>query len=343
MTTCRVAAVDCGTNSLRLLVADVDLDRAELTDLSRRMEIVRLGQGVDQTGRLAPAALTRTIGVLREYADIIAGSAAQSVRMVATSATRDAGNAAEFVHRVKEVLGVAPEVLTGSQEAMLSFTGATAELAAARGGPFLVTDIGGGSTEFVLGPGGYGGPGSPSPGGYGGAGSPPVSGGSRGVVPPDYSAISVNIGCVRMTERHLHGDPPTGQEIAAATADIDAALDVVGDAIPVAEARTLVGLAGSVTTVAAIAMGLPAYDAARIHHARVCSADVHAVTGDLLSRTRAARAEISVMHPGRVDVIGGGALVLDRLMGRFGFDEVLVSEHDILDGMAWSLARGLRG
>ncbi|HEX2821949.1 MAG TPA: exopolyphosphatase, partial [Streptosporangiaceae bacterium] len=153
MTTCRVAAVDCGTNSLRLLVADVDLDRAELTDLSRRMEIVRLGQGVDQTGRLAPAALTRTIGVLREYADIIAGSAAQSVRMVATSATRDAGNAAEFVHRVKEVLGVAPEVLTGSQEAMLSFTGATAELAAARGGPFLVTDIGGGSTEFVLGPG----------------------------------------------------------------------------------------------------------------------------------------------------------------------------------------------
>ena len=330
---CRVAAVDCGTNSLRLLVADVDLDRAELTDLSRRMEIVRLGQGVDQTGRLAPDALARTIGVLREYADIIAGSAVQSVRMVATSATRDAANAAEFVHRVEEVLGVAPEVLTGPQEAMLSFTGATAELAAARGGPFLVTDIGGGSTEFVLGP----------PGGYGGAVSPPVSGGSRGGVPPDYSLISVNIGCVRMTERHLHGDPPTRLEIAAATADIDAALEVVGEAVPVAEARTLVGLAGSVTTVAAIAMGLPAYDPARIHHARVCAADVHAVTCDLLAQTRAARAQIGVMHPGRVDVIGGGALVLDRLMGRFGFGEVLVSEHDILDGMAWSLARGLRG
>jgi exopolyphosphatase/guanosine-5'-triphosphate,3'-diphosphate pyrophosphatase len=146
-----------------------------------------------------------------------------------------------------------------------------------------------------------------------------------------------------MTERHLHGDPPTGPEIAAATADIDAALDVAGDAVPVAEARTLVGLAGSVTTVAAIALGLPAYDAARIHHARVSAADVHAVTRELLSQTRAARAEIAVMHPGRVDVIGGGALILDRLMARFGFDEVLVSEHDILDGMAWSLARGLRG
>jgi exopolyphosphatase / guanosine-5'-triphosphate,3'-diphosphate pyrophosphatase len=325
----RVAAVDCGTNSLRLLVADVDLDRAELTDLTRRMEIVRLGEGVDETGRLAPAALARTIEVLRGYADVIAGFAAQSVRMVATSATRDASNAAEFVGLVSEVLGVAPEVLTGDGEAMLSFTGATAELAADDGGPFLVADIGGGSTEFVLGP-----------GGYGGAGSPPVRGGFRGVVPPSYS---VNIGCVRMTERHLRGDPPAPHEIAAATADIDAALDAVADAVPVPEAKTLVGLAGSVTTVAAIAMGLPAYDAARIHHARVAAADVHAVTGALLSQTRAARAAIGVMHPGRVDVIGGGALVLDRIMDRFGFTEVLVSEHDILDGIAWSLARDPRG
>jgi len=342
--TCRVAAVDCGTNSLRLLVADVDLDRAELTDLTRRMEIVRLGEGVDKTGRLAPAALARTIGVLGEYADVIAGFAAQSVRMVATSATRDAANAAEFVRRVSDVLGVVPEVLTGAEEAMLSFTGATAELAADHGGPFLVADIGGGSTEFVLGPGpggpgGYGGAGSPSPGGYGGAGSPPVSrGGLGGIVPPDYRAISVNIGCVRMTERHLRGDPPTAREIAAATADIDAALDAVADAVPVAEAKTLVGLAGSVTTVAAIAMGLPGYDAARIHHARIAAADVHAVTRALLSQTRTVRAGIGVMHPGRVDVIGGGALVLDRVMERFGFSEVLVSEHDILDGIAWSLA-----
>jgi exopolyphosphatase/guanosine-5'-triphosphate,3'-diphosphate pyrophosphatase len=307
----RVAAVDCGTNSLRLLLADVDPGRAELTDVIRRMEIVRLGQGVDETGRLAPEALARTMAVLREYADIIARSGAQAVRMVATSATRDADNAAEFVRLVKEVLGVAPEVLTGDEEAMLSFTGATAELAAGPDpGPFLVADIGGGSTEFVLGE----------------AGRPPAH------------SISVNVGCVRMTERHLHGDPPSEAEVAAAVADIDAALAEVAAAVPVEEARTLIGLAGSVTTVAAIAMRLPAYDAARIHHARVAAADVRAVTRGLLAQTRAERAAIGVMHPGRVDVIGGGALILDRLMRRFGFAEVLVSEHDILDGMAWSLA-----
>jgi exopolyphosphatase/guanosine-5'-triphosphate,3'-diphosphate pyrophosphatase len=354
----RVAALDCGTNSLRLLVAEVDPGRGELTDLARRMEIVRLGQGVDQTGRLAPEALTRTIGVLREYAAVIDAAAVEVVRMVATSATRDADNSAEFVGQVKDVLGIAPEVLTGTEEAMLSFAGATAELVGHPDNtPFLVADIGGGSTEFVLGPADPGGPGSPpvsgeprgyggagsppmsgGPRGYGGAGSPPMSGGFRGVAPPGQHSISVNIGCVRMTERHLHGDPPAAREVAAASADIDAALDRVADALPVRDARTLVGLAGSVTTVAAIAMGLPGYDAARIHHARVSAADVHAVTRDLLAQTRAARAAISVMHPGRVDVIGGGALVLDQIMQRFGFGEVLVSEHDILDGIAWSLA-----
>ena len=326
--TCRVAAVDCGTNSLRLLLADVDPGRAELTDVTRRMEIVRLGQGVDQTGRLAPEALARTMAVLRDYADIITRSGAQAVRMVATSATRDADNAAEFVRMVKEVLGVAPEVLTGDEEAVLSFTGATAELAAGPDhGPFLVADIGGGSTEFVLGPGGLA------------AGTPQPGSGGR---PPRPWAISVNIGCVRMTERHLHGDPPADREVAAAAADIDAALEEVAAAVPARRARTLIGLAGSVTTVAAIAMGLPAYDASRIHHARVAAADVHAVTRGLLAQTRAERAAIGVMHPGRADVIGGGALILDRLMRRFGFAEVLVSEHDILDGMAWSLA-GARG
>ena len=323
----RVAAVDCGTNSLRLLVADVDRDRAEVTDVARRMEVVRLGQGVDQTGRLAPEALERTIGVLRDYAGIITRSGAQAVRMVATSATRDADNAAEFVRRVKEVLGVAPEVLTGSEEAMLAFTGATAELAGADdGASYLVADIGGGSTEFVL-------------GGAASVAAAAVTGRAESAV----RAISVNIGCVRMTERHLHGDPPAVQEVAAATADIDAALDTVAAALPVRQAGTLVGLAGSVTTVAAIAMGLPAYDAARLHHARVSAADVHAVTRDLLAQTRAARAAVGVMHPGRVDVIGGGALVLDRVMARFGFGEVLVSEHDILDGIAWSLAADSRG
>src|SRR5690349_20118815 len=207
--TCRVAAVDCGTNSLRLLLADVDPGRAELTDVIRRMEIVRLGQGVDETGWLAPEALARTMAVLRDYAGDIAGSGAQAVRVVATSATRDAGNAAEFVRLVKEVLGVAPEVLTGDEEAVLSFTGATAELAAGPDpGPFLVADIGGGSTEFVLGQ----------------AGSLPEQ------------KISVNIGCVRLTERHLHGDPPAHHEVAAATADIDTALDAVAAAMPVRQA-----------------------------------------------------------------------------------------------------------
>jgi exopolyphosphatase / guanosine-5'-triphosphate,3'-diphosphate pyrophosphatase len=341
----RVAAVDCGTNSLRLLVADVDPDRAQVTDVARRMEIVRLGQGVDSTGRLAPEALARTTGVLRDYAAVIAASGARAIRMVATSATRDAANAEEFTRRVTEVLGVAPEVLTGAEEARLSFTGATAELAAeADGGPFLVADIGGGSTEFVLGqavaPGGAAPRDPPAPGGKP---FPPDPLGPPKPPRPGPRAISVNIGCVRMTERHLHGDPPTPEQVAAAAADIDAALDTVSDAVPVREAKTLIGLAGSVTTVAGIAMGLPAYDAARIHHARVSAADVHEVTRSLMAQTRAARAAIGVMHPGRVDVIGGGALVLDRIMERFGFTEVLVSEHDILDGIAWSLAGDSRG
>jgi exopolyphosphatase / guanosine-5'-triphosphate,3'-diphosphate pyrophosphatase len=318
----RVAAVDCGTNSLRLLVADVDSERAELVDVARMLEIVRLGQGVDRTGQLAPEALARTTGVLRDYADVIAGSGARAVRMVATSATRDASNAAEFTGSVKEILGVAPEVLTGSEEAMLSFTGATIELLTMRAGPYFIVDIGGGSTEFVLGT----------------AATVGKAEAAR-LAEPAVHAISVNIGCVRMTERHLHGDPPTSREVAAAIADIDAALDAVADAVPVWRARTLIGLAGSVTTVAAIAMGLLAYDAARIHHARVSAVDVHEVTRSLLAQTRAARAAIRVMHPGRADVIGGGALVLDRVMQRFGFSEVLVSEHDILDGIAWSLAK----
>jgi exopolyphosphatase/guanosine-5'-triphosphate,3'-diphosphate pyrophosphatase len=311
----RVAAIDCGTNSIRLLIADVDAERAVLTDLAREMKIVRLGEGVDRTGRLSDAALNRTIGALREYADLIARRSPAAVRMVATSATRDADNAQEFVDRVKEVLGVAPEVVTGDVEACLSFSGATRELAGtalARAGecppPYLVTDIGGGSTEFVLG----------GPGGVSGA-------------------CSVDIGCVRMTERHLHTDPPTAAEVAAATADIDAALEVVAAGVPVDRACTLVGLAGSVTTVAGIALGLAQYDAARIHHSRIPAAQVHAVSTTLLGQTRVRRAAIPIMHPGRVDVIGAGALVLDRVIARFGFSEVLVSEHDILDGIAWSL------
>ncbi len=310
----RVAAIDCGTNSIRLLIADVEPGRAVLTDIAREMKIVRLGEGVDRAGRLSDAALDRTIAALREYSDLIDRLSPAAVRMVATSATRDAENSQEFVDRVKEVLGVAPEVVTGDEEAWLSFSGATRELAVAPGRdggcapPYLVTDIGGGSTEFVL-------------------------GGPAGVT----GARSVDIGCVRMTERHLHGDPPSRAEVAAATADIDRALALVGDTVPARAARTLVGLAGSVTTVAAIALGLEHYDAARVHHSRTTAARVHEVSGALLGQTRAGRAAIAVMHPGRADVIGAGALVLDRIITLFGFAEVLASEHDILDGIAWSL------
>ena len=317
----RVAAIDCGTNSLRLLIADADPAAGFLADVDRRLELVRLGQGVDATGRLAPEALARTLGVLRTYAAIIGAAGVSAVRMAATSATRDAANAGEFVAGVRAVLGVEPEVLSGEEEARLSFTGATAELAGHVAGPYLVADIGGGSTEFVL-------------------GDAAAAGTVPGAAPGPADAVSVNIGCVRMTERHLRSDPPTSAEVAAARADIDAALDVAEAKIPVAAARTLVGLAGSVTTVAALAMGLDSYDAGRIHHSRISAAAVDGQTTRLLSQTRAERARLAVMHPGRVDVIGGGALVLMRIMARFGFGEVLVSEHDILDGLAWSLVVG---
>ncbi|HEX4255963.1 MAG TPA: Ppx/GppA phosphatase family protein [Streptosporangiaceae bacterium] len=310
----RVAAVDCGTNSIRLLIADVDTDanqgRATLRDVDRRMEIVRLGQGVDTTGRLAPEALDRTLKALRGYAELIESHGAEAVRMVATSATRDAANAGEFTRRVTEVLGTGPEVLTGDEEARLSFLGATAELGTSVPAPYLVTDIGGGSTEFVL--------------------------GQDGQV---AAALSVNIGCVRMTERHLRDDPPSPAQIDAATADIDQAIAQAAAVVDSSRARTLVGLAGSVTTVAGIALDLPGYDPERLHHSRLTAAQVHEVTTRLLAQTRAERARIPVMHPGRIDVIGGGALILDRIMIRLGLAKVLVSEHDILDGIAWSLAR----
>jgi exopolyphosphatase / guanosine-5'-triphosphate,3'-diphosphate pyrophosphatase len=306
----RVAALDCGTNSLRLLVADVDGD--ELSDVVRRMEVVRLGEGVDRTGRLSEAALERTFRVLDEYAEIIASSGVDRVRMVATSATRDAANREVFVAGVTERLGVPPEVIGGDEEAALSFDGATRELRARMVGlepPYLVVDIGGGSTEFVL-----------------------------GDVDGPRSSRSVDVGCVRLTERHLHADPPTQAQIDAVVADISAAIDLAAATVAVQDARTLVGLAGSVTTVVAIALGLDSYDPQRIHHARVSAAQVSAVTAQLLAATRVERAAMSVMHPGRVDVIGGGALVLDTIMRRCGFDAVVASEHDILDGIAFSAA-----
>ncbi|MEW2581733.1 Ppx/GppA phosphatase family protein [Streptomyces virginiae] len=311
----RVAGIDCGTNSIRLLVADCDPATGELTELDRRMVVVRLGQGVDRTGRLAPEALERTFAACREYAAVIKEFGAERVRFVATSASRDAENRDEFVRGVVEILGVEPEVISGDQEAEFSFTGATKELTAHEHleRPFLVVDIGGGSTEFVVG--------------------------------DDHvrAARSVDVGCVRMTERHLVvdgvvTDPPTEEQIAAVRADIEAALDLASRTVPLAEARTLVGLAGSVTTIAGIALGLPEYQSSAIHHSRISYEQVRAITERMLTATHAERAAIPVMHPGRVDVIGAGALVLLAIMERTGAREVVVSEHDILDGIAWSAA-----
>lgn len=326
----RVAAVDCGTNSIRLLVADVDTATATQVDLDRRMEIVRLGQGVDRTGRLAPDALARTLAALAGYSHRASALGVERTRMIATSATRDAANRDDFVGGVVEVLGVPPEVVTGDEEARLSFTGATRALPGDVPGPYLVVDIGGGSTELVLGSAGRTGESA-------GASADGPAGGSKGGTADVTAAVSVDIGCVRLTERHLHDDPPTAEQVAAAVADIEAGLDRAATAIPLRRARSLVGLAGSVTTVAGIALDLPEYDAERIHHSRVSAADVRAVTERLMSSTHAERAAIPVMHPGRVDVIGAGALVLHRIVERVGLPEVVVSEHDILDGIAWSL------
>ncbi|MEV6950786.1 Ppx/GppA phosphatase family protein [Streptomyces sp. NPDC051183] len=311
----RVAGVDCGTNSIRLLVADCDPATGELVELDRRMTVVRLGQGVDKTGRLAPEALERTFAACREYAAVIKELGAQRVRFVATSASRDAENRDEFVRGVLDILGVEPEVISGEQEAEFSFTGATMELTGTDHleKPFLVVDIGGGSTEFVV--------------------------GEEHV----RAARSVDVGCVRMTERHLVvdgvvTDPPTEAQIAAIRADIEAALDLAEQTVPLSQARTLVGLAGSVTTVAAIALGLPEYESAAIHHSRIPYEKVREISERMLTATHAERAAIPVMHPGRVDVIGAGALVLLAIMERTGASEVVVSEHDILDGIAWSVA-----
>ncbi|KOG31710.1 MULTISPECIES: Ppx/GppA phosphatase family protein [Streptomyces] len=302
----RVAGIDCGTNSIRLLVADVDPATGDLVELDRRMKVVRLGQGVDKTGRLAPEALERTFAACREYAEVIRGLGAERLRFVATSASRDAENRHEFVNGVVEILGVEPEVITGDQEAAFSFTGATGELHGSE--KYLVFDLGGGSTEFVL--------------------------GNKTV----EAARSVDIGCVRLTERHVRHDPPTAEEVEAIRADVRAALDLAAETVPIDTAEVLVGLAGTVTTVAGIVHGHTEYDSAKIHHARISAEQIAEVTDRLLASTHDERAAIPVMHPGRVDVIIAGTLVLREIVERVGAHEVVVSEHDILDGIALSVA-----
>jgi exopolyphosphatase/guanosine-5'-triphosphate,3'-diphosphate pyrophosphatase len=305
----RVAAIDCGTNSIRLLIADIT--DGTLIDVIRTMVIVRLGEGVDKTGEFSQGALGRTFAALDSFEALIREHKPERIRFVATSASRDVSNRAEFVSGIKSRLGIEPDVISGDEEAELSFIGATADLLNQVNppeAPYLVIDIGGGSTEFVLGT----------------------------SAPTD--SISTNIGCVRMTERNLTSDPPTTAQIAAATADVDAAIDQAFQVVPIAQAKSLIGLAGSVTTVAALALGLSEYDSEKIHGSRISAKAVHQVTQDLLHMTRADRAALGPMHEGRIDVIGGGALVLDRIMQRTGIREVLVSERDILDGIARNLA-----
>ncbi len=311
----RVAAIDCGTNSIRLLVADHDSATGTLTDVLRRMEIVRLGQGVDRTGRLAPEAVERTRVALVDYAQRCRELGVQRVRMVATSATRDAANREDFRAMVLRTLGAEPEVISGREEAQLSFTGAVRGLSEVDGAvpPYLVVDIGGGSTELVLG------------------------------VDSVTAAHSMDVGCVRLTERHLRDDPPTPGQVAAAERDVRDALQRARADVPLEQAGTVVGLAGSVTTVAGIAMQVPSYDPDRIHHSRIPAADIRAVAERLLRSTHEQRAAIPVMHPGRVDVIGAGALILRVLVDEIGTADVVVSEHDILDGIAWSIVTGPPG
>ncbi len=310
----RVAAIDCGTNSVRLLVADVG--DAGLTDVHREMRIVRLGQDVDATGRLAPEALERTRVALADYATIARRAGAQRVRMVATSATRDAANRADFFAMVRRTLGTDAEVITGDEEAQLSFIGAVGGLDPADG-PFLIVDVGGGSTEVVLG----------------------HWDGARADV---TAARSVNIGCVRITERHLRCDPPTPEEVSAAEQFAVQTLAQAFAEVPVDKARTWVGVAGTVTTLSAIAAQLPAYDPERIHLSRLSLDQVRSTAEYLLASTHRQRAANPVIHPGRVDVIAGGALIVralaEELHTRAGISELVVSEHDILDGIALGLA-----
>ncbi len=300
----RYAAIDCGTNSTRLLIAD-----AAGATLDRRMRLTRLGQGVDATGRLAPEAIERTVAALGEYREAMDASGVARVRMTATSAARDAANRDDFFDAAQRVVGARPELLGGDEEGRLSFRGATAELDPA-GGPYLVVDIGGGSTEFAVGPAG---------------------------AAPD-GVVSLDIGCVRLTEKFLHHDPPTAVELSQALSVVRDYLDDVARDIPAAtEARALVGLAGTVTTVAAVELGLAEYDRARIHHFALTREAVEDVFRTLATESRAERAHNPGLEPGRADVIVAGTAILAAVMRYFEQPSCLVSEADILDGLVLSL------
>jgi exopolyphosphatase / guanosine-5'-triphosphate,3'-diphosphate pyrophosphatase len=315
----RVAAIDCGTNSIRLLVADVTASfdgTPALRDIYREQRVVRLGKGVDATGVLDPEALERTRVALSDYTAVLRRKGTERVRMVATSATRDARNRDDFFGMVRATLGVEAEVISGDEEARLSFAGAVGELDPSDG-PFVVVDTGGGSTELVV-----------------------------GELTEDgatvRAAYSADIGSVRITERCLAGDPPSADEVAEARDLAASVLDAAFAAVPVEGVRTWVGVAGTITTLSAYHQRLREYDPAAVHLSRLSVEDLHRVADELLGMTRAERGEHKAIDPGRIDVIGGGALIVDVLGAvlheRAGITELVISEHDILDGIARTLA-----
>jgi exopolyphosphatase/guanosine-5'-triphosphate,3'-diphosphate pyrophosphatase len=308
-TTAPVAVIDCGTNSVRLLVGDLDPATGRLRTFERLMRITRLGQGVSARGSLDPEAVERTLTVLREYREVMDRFAVGRVRATATSAARDADNADGFFDAAEKVLGVRPEVISGEEEAALSFVGATSDLDPAEG-PFLIVDIGGGSTELAYG------------------------------TDRLEAAISVDIGCVRMTEQFLSADPPKPDELSACLSVVEAYLDDVRLALAdIDQARTFVGLAGTITTVAAVEIGLATYDRDRIHHYRLTKPAVEEVFRTLATESIGERIENPGLEPERADVIVGGMCVLVQIMRTFGLGSCLVSEADILDGLALGLLR----
>ena len=300
----RVAAIDCGTNSIRLLIADIS--NGIFKEVVRSMEVVRLGQGVDKNKSFHPDAIKRTLDAVEMFSEVIASKGVERIRFCATSATRDAINRSLFTDGVRGILGVEVEVIPGEEEAMLSFNGATKELMQSDA-PYLVVDIGGGSTEFVF--------------------------GSNKV----ENAKSVDIGCVRMSERHFTSQPTTMDQVARAIIDIDSAIAQAASIVPISNAKTLVAVAGTATTVAAAALELKDYDRHLIHLARISADKVHKVSAMFQSMNKDEIANLGYMHPGRVDVITAGSLVLSRVMAATGASEFVASESDILDGMAWSL------
>jgi exopolyphosphatase/guanosine-5'-triphosphate,3'-diphosphate pyrophosphatase len=300
----RVAALDCGTNSIRLLIAEENPGASTFTEISRKMSIVKLGEGVDRNKAFLPDAISRTLAALKIFAADIAEAKVEQVRFCATSATRDAQNRDEFLIPVAQILGITPEVISGEEEARLSFKGATQGLDKTSG-PFLVVDIGGGSTVF---------------------GSDYVD-----------AARSVNIGCVRMSERHFKNDPPTKNEIEGARVDIKNAIAQAAEVVPIKSAKTLVAVAGTATTVAAAALNLAKYDSDLIHLAKISAIETRRVSDWLLSLTRQERVDLGYMHPGRVDVIAAGSLVLAEIIEATGLTSFVASENDILDGMVWSM------